>query len=314
VTEPRRAHGRRSGRERAAAGALLAALLLAALVGGAGCRENRAPAAKDRASHVVASSRAVGVSIAPQRYFVRQLLGDEVTVHVLVRQEQSPATYDPSPKEMAAVTGAGVFFRVGVPFEAGVVPRLKRLAPDLAVVDVREGIRMRPVPHHGGRADPDPHFWLDPLRSLTMAQTMARTLAERRPERAATIRANLARLELRLRALNEDLTRALAPVRGRTLFAYHGAYGYFCERYHLEQRALASGSKEPGGRLLAGFIKAGREAGARTVFVQPQFSHSEAEVVAREIGARVVVLDPLASDYVANLRRIARAVLRALES
>jgi zinc transport system substrate-binding protein len=44
------------------------------------------------------------------------------------------------------------------------------------------------------------------------------------------------------------------------------------------------------------------------VFVQPQFDPSSAETLAREIGARVETLDPLAYDWPANLRRVARAV------
>jgi zinc transport system substrate-binding protein len=104
----------------------------------------------------------------------------------------------------------------------------------------------------------------------------------------------------------------LGPLKGREILVFHPAFGYFAERYGLTQRAVESEGKEPGPRQLAALIDTARERGVRVVFVQPQFSRSSAEKIAEAIGGAVVPMDPLASDYLANLERMATEVRKAL--
>lgn len=49
----------------------------------------------------------------------------------------------------------------------------------------------------------------------------------------------------------------------------------------------------------------------RTIFVQPQFSRRTAQFIADQIGAGLVVADPLAEDYLANTRKVAAALAQA---
>ena len=59
----------------------------------------------------------VFVSIAPQKYFVEKIAQTQVEVSVLVQPGASPATYEPKPKQMIALSKTKIYFAIGVPFE-----------------------------------------------------------------------------------------------------------------------------------------------------------------------------------------------------
>ena len=74
------------------------------------------------------------VSILPQQYFVRQIGNDLVDVHVMVGPGQNPATYEPTPQQMAALYKADVYFRIGVPFESAWIDKIKLNNKNLIIV------------------------------------------------------------------------------------------------------------------------------------------------------------------------------------
>jgi zinc transport system substrate-binding protein len=273
----------------------------------------------------------VFVSILPQAYFVERVGGDKVQVDVLVRPGESPATYSATPRQMAELSRAVIYFRIGVPFENGLVPKIRESLPGLRIVDTRRGIALRRMKTHleeimsdeapaGGEHDhdhsaeegDDPHIWLDPMRVKQQAATIREALVVARPAERDYFEENYRIFARELDDLHQRLTRLLAPVRGREIFVFHPAYGYFAEAYGLRQVAVEMGGKEPGARYLAAFIELARSRRVRVVFVQPQFSRHAAETIARAIDGAVVPLDPLARDYMANMERMALEVEQAL--
>ena len=263
------------------------------------------------------------VSILPLAEFAERTGGERVQVDTLVPPGQSPHTYEVTPRQMAQLAQAEVFFSAGVPFERMLLPKLKKACPNLRIVDTRQGMELldtdalgTPATQHGDEAHEhggaDPHVWLDPLRAKSQAAVIAGVFRELRPEVSSEIEANLKTYSDELDALCAEVRSTLAPVEGRTLYAYHPAYVYFTERFGLKQVSVEREGKEPGLRHvqeLAGDIRA---QGVKTLFVQPQFSRKLAEVIAKETGVRVVSLDPLAKEYAANLRHMAEAVREGL--
>jgi len=261
----------------------------------------------------------VFVSILPQAGFVREIGGSLVTVSVLVGPGHSPATYEPTPRQMAALSTARVFFCAGVPFERGLVPKVAGLptAPVIAELHaepyVVTGGPQRPHDHVHDRSDSlDPHTWLDPLRVMAFADTVCIHLSRLRPEAAADFAARRDQLKQRLHELDTAISRILAPYAGAEFFVFHPAYGHFARRYGLVQIAVEADGHEPGARQLAAVIDRAKAAGARVIVVQPQFSRRSAQAVADATGAEILVLDPLAKDYETNLRHIAAALASAL--
>ncbi len=264
---------------------------------------------------VMADTRAplsVFVSILPEVQFVEKVGGDRVRVQALVQPGQSPATYAPTPRQMAALSRARVYFRIGVPFEKALIPRLLDTMPHLAIVDLRTGLDL--IELEGKQAgELDPHTWLDPMLVKEQARTIRDTLIDLDPGGRDLYRANYQRFAAELDRLNARLARVLQPFAGQTIYVFHPAYGYFCRAYNLVQKAVATGGKKPGARHLAQLIRQAREDHVRIIFVQPQFSRKTAQAIADAIGARVIPLDPLAADYLANMERMADRIAEALQ-
>jgi zinc transport system substrate-binding protein len=110
---------------------------------------------------------------------------------------------------------------------------------------------------------------------------------------------------------DRDLHALLDPLPNRKFMVFHPAWGYFADTYGLTQVPIEREGKEPGARALAALIDQAKRDGIKVVFVQPQFDGARRQV-AQAIGGVVVAVDPLAADYVDNLRRVGREFAGAL--
>jgi zinc transport system substrate-binding protein len=144
------------------------------------------------------------------------------------------------------------------------------------------------------------------------AERIAEALITLLPAHAERIAADRDRLLAETDRLDQEIRATLAPCRGDTFFVFHAAWERFAEEYGLVQVSIEEHDKEPSPDHVAAILDAAHAARARAIFVQPQYSRRSAELVAKEIGARVVVLDPLAEDWMANLRQVAASLREAL--
>jgi zinc transport system substrate-binding protein len=268
------------------------------------------------------------VSILPQQTFVERVGGDHVKVTVLVGPGQSPHTFEPTPKQLAELAKARLFFAIGWPFERRLLEKATAANPGLTVIDSRQGVPLRHMTadeaghdedsRAGGSADEnkagdaDPHIWLSPRLVKVQAATIARALEVADPAHAADYQRNLKAFQEDLDRTDAKISEALAPLKGKELFVYHPAFGYFADAYGLKQVPVEVEGKEPSARQLAAFVERAKARGVKVILVQPQFSAKSAEAVARAIGGAVVPMDDLAKDYLANLQRMAEDVRQAL--
>ncbi|NMC43554.1 MAG: zinc ABC transporter solute-binding protein [candidate division Zixibacteria bacterium] len=263
----------------------------------------------------------VWVGIEPQAYFVDRIGGSLVDIGVLIQPGQSHEMYDPTPKDIALLSKSDVYFMAGLPFEKGLVEKLSGVTSRFNPVDVKKGIALRPSEEHGHAHDgaeeeegPDPHTWLDPQLVKTEARQMCDALKRLDSAHAATFEANYASFARDLDRVDSTIAAMLAPYAGGVIYVYHPAYGYFTDRYQLRQAAVEVEGKDPGAEHLGAFIDQARKDRAGTIFVQQEYSARTAEAVAREIGGRVAVLDPMAHDYLENLVRMAASIAEDLKS
>lgn len=258
----------------------------------------------------------VTVSILPQEYFVKRIGGQRVQVTTLVQPGNSPATYAPTPKQMASIASAHIYFRIGVPFENSLYPKLKRSLPDLMIIDLQEGIKLMPMEEgpddiHDHHEDLDPHTWLDPNLALHQSLLIRDALIRFDPAGETKYRNNFAALERDLEQLDKELQGSLLPLAGKTIYVFHPAYGYFCRAYGLHQKAVHPEGKNPGAKYLARLIEQAKKDNVKAIFVQPQFSTKAARTLARSIGGSVITLDPLALNYLDNMRSISKQLVRS---
>lgn len=254
----------------------------------------------------------VWVSILPQVEMVKRIGGDVVTVRPLVQPGHSPATYEPTPRQLSALWDADLVFRVGVPFEATLFDKIGDLRPDLRIVNTASGIEMQPIDdhghHHGQDERLDPHTWLDPELVKIHAANISTALCREVPQHCDSFTHNLSVYGDDLDRVHHQIEELLTPFEGRDLLVFHPSFGYFASRYGLNQVAVETGGKTPSPRRLAELMNAVQESGACAVFVQPQFASGAAQAVAEAAGCRLVELDPLAADHLANLGRMAATI------
>jgi zinc transport system substrate-binding protein len=265
----------------------------------------------------------VFVSILPQAYFVERVGGEQVDVSVLVGPGYSPATYEPTPRQMAELGKAKVYFRIGVPFEDIWITRISGANPHMKVIDTRSDVELRPVnayhfnetrQHHPySKGMKDPHVWLSLRLVKVQAQNICRALISEDPAQRAYYQDNLKAFHHDLDRLDAEIKETLENFKMRKFMAFHPAWGYFAGDYGLEQIPIEVEGKEPSARALAGLIKRAKQEGIKVVFVQAQFSTRNAETVAQAIGGRIVQIDPLAKDYLKNMRKIAETFRKVIQ-
>ncbi|MDZ7618381.1 MAG: zinc ABC transporter substrate-binding protein [Patescibacteria group bacterium] len=275
-------------------------------------------------------ARILAVTIPPQADLVERLAGDRFQVEIAVPPGQDPHVFSPSPRQVTRLSRAVAYFRIGMPLEDQLLPRLARQTTK--VVDTTAEIRRRSFgdkeagacdghhhAHHGSghtcdahAGHPDPHVWLTPALLASQAESIAETLCELDPPGADFYRENLRTLKARLDEVDRELAAELAPYRGQAFYIFHPAMGYFADAYGLRQVAVELEGKSPSPRQLKTLIDQAKSDGVKIIFVQPQFDQRSAEAVAAAIGGSVEVIDPLRKDVVDNLIHIASQLQRGL--
>jgi zinc transport system substrate-binding protein len=161
--------------------------------------------------------------------------------------------------------------------------------------------------HDHEESELDPHVWLSPVNLIIQAELISSALQGlvSSEDEKATIRSNTAALVADLTAVDKELAITLSPLRGESFFVYHGAFGYFARDYSLKQEAIEINGRSPEPKQLTDVVAKAKAEDVHVVFVQPQFDQTSAEALAEAINGKVVAIDPLAKDVIANLRDIA---------
>ena len=281
------------------------------------------------------SRKLIAVSIMPQAYFAGRIAGDLAECMVLIGPGQNPHSYEPTPRQFSELAGAATWVLSGTEFEISLRPKIEALFPGLPIVDGTEGVRFRNLEARGHEGEEDEHenggspgggssdgassmerdrhTWLGPEPAKIMAFHIRDALCVADGARAEVYRKNCDALVRDIEAAFDELRRELAPLRGKTVFVYHPAFGYFLDEFGIIQEAVETGGKEPTPRVLGRLIEKVRAGKVRVIFVQAQFPAESAHTAAAAAGAELVNLDPLAADWLANIRTMGEALKRAAE-
>jgi zinc transport system substrate-binding protein len=160
---------------------------------------------------------------------------------------------------------------------------------------------------------PDPHIWNSLRNARIMVENIYQGLAAVDPGNRIYYRTNEKKYLRQLDSLDRAIERLLAGKTRRSFMVYHPAWTYLALDYNLTQIPVAALGKEPTARGIEALIEQARRSQTRVVFASPQFSTKSAEVIAREIDGRVIMIDPLARDYLENMKRIAQTLAQTME-
>ena len=297
---------------------ILPALLLAAiLLSGCLSQDGPAPAdasgslsSNDSAAFALANASSdasgkirVAATIAPLGEFVRAVGGDKVTVTVIVPPAAEPHTFEPTPTQMADLTQADLFVKNGAGLEYW-LDRLLQVNEGAIVVDCSQGIELV----NESEEEIDPHIWLSLRNAAVQVGNICTGLCQVDPQNREFYINNRNAYLQKLSDLDGQLNRTFAGFQGRIFIVHHPAWTYFAADYNLTQVALMEEEKDPGPRHLVQVISLARQNNITALFVEPQFNPRSAEVIAREMNASIVTVDPLAEDYLENMRYASRQI------
>lgn len=252
----------------------------------------------------------VVVTVGPQEEFVKRVGGDRVDVTVMVPPGADPHTYEPLPNQMKQVQNAQIYFQVGsgIEFELTWMDKLTSMNPQMKVVNTSQGIELLPNTAENEEGT-DSHVWVSPRNAKIMVENIYQSLIQTDPQNKDYYTKNRDEYLKQLDELDKNITQTLSGKNNTKIMVYHPAWAYFCRDYNLQQISIQSKGKEPSPQGIANLVDQSRKENIKVIFVTPQFSSSNAQVIATEIGGRVIVVDDLSENYLDNMKKVAEAFI-----
>ena len=193
--------------------------------------------------------------------------------------------YQLTPAELKAVVTSDVFIANGAGMETFIEKAVNQ-APNLKVIEASRGIKLA--------CGNNPHVWVSISGAIQETKNIAAGLAAVDPTRATAFTANAAGYVERLDQLRRKMHAALDGLKDRDIITFHEAFPCFASEFNL--RIVGVVEREPGSEPspgeLAKTIETVRKTEVKALFVEPQYSAKSAEVIHRETGIPVHILDP----------------------
>ncbi len=258
------------------------------------------------------------VSIEPQRWLLEQLVDSGAEIVTMLTPGSNPETYEPSLSRRALADNAVAYFATGaLPFEDALeasssVPFINTsegIVPIYGTHDHAHAHHEHGEAHeHSGEGAPDPHFWTSLSGAAAMARNISAALTRLNPDRAEAYADRLSALLARLDSLNVDIATELVDAPSKTFAVWHPSLSYFARDYGLEQLAVGQESKEMSARQAREIIDRAKADSVRVFFFQKEFDARQAEAINKEIGSRLVTIDPLDYHLDRQLQTVADAI------
>ena len=244
------------------------------------------------------------------------MAGDCATVTALIPPSLGPHDFQAKPGDLTALRQAGVLVKNGLEME-GFLGKLVAAAenPQLVVIDSSRGVATLESAEHGDGPGHDgdhdhgddhghdhghdhgavnPHIWLDPLRAVQQVATIRDGLIQADPSCADGYRRNAAAFTAQLKQLNSEIASQLEPYRGKTFVAFHDFAPYFAQRYGLKADYLVDVPElNPSPVDLQRVAAEVKSSQLKALLSEPQEGNRSFNTLAKDLGVKVVVFDPM---------------------
>jgi len=252
--------------------------------------------------------RIITVSIAPYKYFVEAIGGDDFSVNVMVPASANPHIYEPFPKQIFELRKSVGYVSNGyLGFEITWLDRFYDTNRSMKKLSLNKNIEPLSTRHHhdGDHVEgADPHYWVSPKCAMIMASSVRDFLCELNPYNRNKYEANYEALLSRIQALDSITAGLFSGVKRRSFMIFHPNLGYLARDYGLEEISVEYEGKEPPPSRMKELIDRARADRIKTVFVQREYDTKNAGAIAGEIGARVQIIDPLSADWLNSTTEI----------
>jgi zinc transport system substrate-binding protein len=256
----------------------------------------------------------VAVSIIPEETFVKEVGGDKVNVTTMIPSGQSPENYAPTTDIMEELSNSSLYFSIGVPTEdANILPKMADFNKEIKIVNIADEVSKVYSERKFASGERDPHIWLSPKRAKVMVETIAKELSSVDPNNADYYKTNSENYIEELDKLDEDIKSSLLLLKTKDFICYHPAFGYFADDYSLQMTSLENEGKEATIEDFQKTIDFAKEKGIKVIFYQAEIDSKQAKSFATEINGNAEMIEPLASDYIYNLEKIAETFKQVME-
>jgi zinc transport system substrate-binding protein len=248
----------------------------------------------------------VMTTFVPITLFTRAVAGDCAEVIALIPPNTGPHDFQSKPGDLAALREARVLVKNGLGMEAFLDKLVSSSGnSQLVVIDSGRGVTTIDSPEEPGHAEPEqghghahgavnPHIWLDPLRAVQQVENIRDGLVKADPSCAEGYRRNAEAYTTQLRALNTELAGQLKPFQGKTFVAFHDFAPYFAERFGLKAEFVVDVPEiNPSPADLQRVSEIVERTQLRALLTEPQEGNRSFNALAKDLGVRVSVFDPM---------------------
>ena len=281
-------------------------------------------AAPANALHVVATVNDLGA-------IAREVVGSEGDVTVLARPTQDPHFVDARPNLMLSLNKADALVLVGAELEVGWLPVLlkgarnpKILLGQPGYIDASGLVTLKEVPNEKvdrsmGDIHPtgNPHITTDPENGITIAKALAQRFSEIDSAHAAAYQTNAGKFVAAMTTSIAKWKAALHPYANAPVVTYHRSWVYFTDFAGL--RPVGTVEPKPGippnAQHVAELINLMKTSKVQILLQESWYGSQTSEIVAREAGAKLVVVPGMAKDgqsYADHIDEVVRDVVSAL--
>jgi len=240
-------------------------------------------------------------SIFPLMEFAKAVVGDRGDVDLLLPPGAEVHTWHPRPSDLVRLSAADLFIYIGADLEPWAEDILRSVKkPKLRILEVCKELSLPTAStslNHGHRAV-DPHVWLDFYNDQRIINGITVILGEMDPSGVSLYKKNAVIYNKKLQDLDRIYTKYLGKCEQKTIIlGGHAAFGYLAKRYNLRQVSLygLSPDSKPSPSQLIDIVELIKENGIKAIYFEVRVSNELAEVIAKETGARTLVLNPGAS-------------------
>ena len=256
------------------------------------------------------------VSIIPQKYLVSFITAGKCDVQAMLPVGSNHETYEPAPRDMEKISTSKMYLALGaLDFEITWLDRFKSSNPDMLIVNTSKGIEMLSGQCSGHAEENghkshgiDPHIWLSPSCMKIQAENICNSLCGIDTTNASFYKQRLDKFNLLADSVDSEIKKMLTGFEGKPILIFHPALAYFCRDYNLEQISIEQEGKEPSPSYLSELITLAKQKNIKSIFISKEFDTRNAEAIAKEINAKVVVFDPMAEKWPENMILLAELI------
>ncbi|MCM3742539.1 zinc ABC transporter substrate-binding protein [Sporosarcina luteola] len=286
---------------------VLLALIMILLIGACGNKKD-----KGKMDNGNDGKLTVFTTVYPLQYFTERIGGDFVNVTSIYPAGADEHSFDPTQKDMIALSDADLFFYIGLGLEGFVENAQKTLKNEkvefvataeaipedlLEAGHEEEGHDEHDEEGHDQHAHGqfDPHVWISPKLSIELAASIKEALISTMPDQQEAFEKNFDLLEDDLMELDERFKEMANKAKSKTFFVSHAAFGYIADEYGLQQVAIAglNSQSEPSQKQLATIVEEAKEKNVNYILFEQNVSSKLTEVIRKEIGAESLMLHNL---------------------